>query len=140
MELASTYLQDKRTIDNLINNQVRFTHFGRKDRIPSGVRKAIEYLETKTMDFDKFHLNLALDYGGLDELARGMRQVVEWIQKGKLTEQELIANPAIILGALDSRSAQSRFSYKNRSVRGRNSSHQWIYAPTNNIFWLEIYS
>ena len=55
------------------------------------------------MDFDKFHLNLALDYGGLDELARGMRQVVEWIQKGKLTEQELIANPAIILGALDSR-------------------------------------
>ena len=33
------------------------------------------------MDFDKFHLNLALDYGGLDELARGMRQVVEWIQR-----------------------------------------------------------
>lgn len=103
MELASTYLKDPRTLENLTKSQVNFTHFGRKDRIPLTVREAIEDLEIKTRGFDKFHLNLALDYGGLDEIARGMRQIVEWIQKGKLTERELIANPAIILGALDSR-------------------------------------
>lgn len=103
MELASTYLRDTRTIDNLTKHQVRFTHLGRKDRIPTGVRVAIENLETKTRNFDKFRLNLALDYGGLDELARGIGQIVQWIQKGKLTEQELLSNPAIILGALDSR-------------------------------------
>jgi undecaprenyl diphosphate synthase len=102
MELASTYLKDSRTLDNLIKHQVRFTHFGRKDRIPVGVKEAIEYLESETINFDKLYLNLALDYGGLDETARGIAQITEWILKGKLTQTELLTNPGIILGALDS--------------------------------------
>ncbi len=102
MELASTYLKDPRTLDNLTKHQVRFAHFGRKDRVPTKVREAIEYLESETKHFEKLHLNLALDYGGLDETARGIGQIVEWIKKGKLTQTELIANPGIILGALDS--------------------------------------
>lgn len=102
MKLASTYLADTRTLDNLIKHKVKFVHFGRKDRIPTEVKKAIEYLESETKQFDKAYLNLGLDYGGLDETAMGIAQIVEWIQKGKLTPAELIANPGIILGSLDS--------------------------------------
>lgn len=129
MELASTYLKDPRTSDNLTKHQIRFTHFGRKDRIPATVKEAIEGLEAKTSGFDKFHLNLALDYGGLDEMARGMGQIVEWVQKGKLTEQELVANPAIILGALDSRSQPNPDLVIRTGVSGEEIPHTSGFMP-----------
>lgn len=101
MNLATRYLQDERTMQELVKNQVKFTHIGRKDRVPSSVKESINKLESRTSGFDRWYVNLALDYGGLDEAARGMAKALEWIKEGKLSETELIGNPGLILGFLD---------------------------------------
>ena len=101
MGLAARYLRDKEAIGKLFEHQVKFTHFGRKDRIPPQVRGTIEELEAKTANFDKRYVNLALDYGGVDEAARMVMRVTEAINRGLLKKDELLVNPGIVLGFLD---------------------------------------
>lgn len=101
MNLAARYLRDDEAASNLVKHGARFTHFGRKDRIPQEVRAAIEDLETKTSDFSEYYVNLALDYGGLDEAARALTKMVSWINQGKLLETDIMTNPGAILGFLD---------------------------------------
>ena len=55
--------------------KVRFVHIGRKDRIPSNLKNAIEKLEEDTKTFEKSILVLAIDYGGHDELIRTVEKI-----------------------------------------------------------------
>ncbi|MDA8611411.1 polyprenyl diphosphate synthase [Candidatus Pacebacteria bacterium] len=52
--------------------EIRFHHFGRKDRLPKSLIKEINKLEEDTKHFHKHHLAVALDYGGRNELVRAM--------------------------------------------------------------------
>lgn len=72
MNLADHFLRQQELLDELMTNNVRFKHLGRKDRLPESVVNAISNLEAKTVSFNKYHLNLALDYGGLDEIVRAI--------------------------------------------------------------------
>ena len=101
MNLAARYLKDEKVIGKLVENQTKFTHLGRKDRIPKEVKQAIEELERKTSGFNDRSVNLALDYGGLDEAGRGIAKMIEWINKGNLSADEIMTNPGVILGFLD---------------------------------------
>ena len=103
MNLAAKYLQDEQAINKLIEYQTRFTHLGRKDRIPAEVRQAIDGIERKTSGFNDRYVNLALDYGGLDEAARALIKLSEWMKEGKLSADNLMINPGLVLGFLDSR-------------------------------------
>jgi len=67
MKLAVQGLNDKKIIEELIKNQVRFTHIGRKDRLQDrfpSVTKALKNLETRTAEFTRYQLNLVMDYWG----------------------------------------------------------------------------
>lgn len=52
--------------------EVRFHHIGRKDRLPKFVLDEIVTLEESTKNYNKYYLNLALDYGGRDEILRAI--------------------------------------------------------------------
>ncbi len=68
-------------------DKVHFTHFGRKDRLPSDIVQQIEQLEAETKDFDQYYVNLALDYGGQDEIIRAINRAVEnGANPGTITE------------------------------------------------------
>ncbi|MBI2008683.1 di-trans,poly-cis-decaprenylcistransferase [Candidatus Amesbacteria bacterium] len=101
MNLAAKYLQDEEALNELKKNQVRFTHLGRKDRVPTSVRLAIEELEAETVGYDQLYVNLALDYGGLDEAARAIEKMTQLVQEGVLAKSEITINPGLILGFLD---------------------------------------
>jgi undecaprenyl diphosphate synthase len=88
-------------VSAFLKHKAKFTHFGRKDRIPQDVRLAIEELETKTSGSSELYVNVALDYGGLDEAGRAIAKMVDWINKGKLSTDEIMTNPGVILGFLD---------------------------------------
>jgi len=60
-----------------IKNKVRFRHLGRKDRLPKELLKVIEQAEKSTKNFDKYNLQLCLDYGGRDEIARAMNKMLK---------------------------------------------------------------
>ena len=55
-------------------DKVRFTHLGRKDRLPADILEMLERMEEETKHYDKYYLNLALDYGGQDEILRAIKK------------------------------------------------------------------
>ncbi len=82
--------RDKEEVDNLmklfdryfdklikesLDDNVRFVHLGRKDRIPKSLLSKITELEEKTKDFTQNTLNIALDYGGNDEMVRAIKKI-----------------------------------------------------------------
>lgn len=97
MGLAAKFLADNEAVDALIENQARFKHIGRTDRLPLEVREAITNLERVTENFATRRVNLALDYGGADEIARATARVVE----AGVDPQTLRTNPDILLDFLD---------------------------------------
>lgn len=56
--------------------EVRFKHMGRKDRLPRELVKAMDDLEEKTKKFDKFTAIFCLDYGGRNEIIRAVKKIV----------------------------------------------------------------
>jgi len=80
---------------------VKFTHLGRKDRLPRPVREALEDLERQTASFTRYNLNLAMDYGGIDEMARAVARMFKELKQGIFNPEMIKRNPQAILGFLD---------------------------------------
>jgi len=57
--------------------KVRFTHLGRKDRLPKPLIELIKKAEAETAHYTKYQFNLALDYGGRDELLRATKKMLQ---------------------------------------------------------------
>lgn len=58
-------------------HQIRFRHLGRKDRLPQEILSQIERLEKRTAKYNKYQINVALDYGGRDEIVRGVNKALQ---------------------------------------------------------------
>lgn len=98
MALANEFLPSEDILQELLENQVRFTHFGRKDRLPYGLGQTISNLELKTALSGRFRLNLCLDYGGLDEMVRAILRMKE----GHFDYTRLREDSNLVLQFLDS--------------------------------------
>lgn len=64
-------------IKDALQNEVRITHLGRKDRLNKTLLNKITKAEDQTKKFDKYFLNIALDYGGRDEIIRAVKKILE---------------------------------------------------------------
>lgn len=64
-----------KNLKEALREKIRIIHLGRKDRIPKNLFKKIQDSEKKTKDFDKYILNIALDYGGRDEIIRAIKRI-----------------------------------------------------------------
>lgn len=101
MDLAYKNFTDPVLLEELKENQVRFTHLGRKNRLSDELQGAIQNLEEQTKDFTSYRLNLGLDYGGLDEMGRIFGKMFKDVQEGKLYYDLPEKNPKIILNYAD---------------------------------------
>lgn len=72
MDLYTQTLSD--WLPDLIREQIRVIHAGRRDRIPAKLRDQLEKIEKITKDFSKFTVYLCIDYGGKDEIIRAAEQ------------------------------------------------------------------
>lgn len=70
-------------------DKIRIYHLGRKDRIPATLAKRLTQAEEETKNFDRFVLNVALDYGGHDEVLRAVVKATTAIAKGEISAQDL---------------------------------------------------
>jgi undecaprenyl diphosphate synthase len=70
-----------------MDEEIRFIHIGRKDRIPEDVKESLIELEEETKDFTEHAVAFAIDYGGRDELVRATNAIIE---KGKEVSEESI--------------------------------------------------
>jgi len=101
MNLGRHYLKDEVFVEEIQRNQVRFTHLGRKDRLPPEIAEGLEEWEKQTASFSRYRLNLAIDYGGKDEIARAVVKIIKEVQEGRLSPVEILRNPKTIFEFLD---------------------------------------
>ncbi|MBT4446616.1 di-trans,poly-cis-decaprenylcistransferase [archaeon] len=71
----------------LLEDQIRFIHIGRRDRLPKELMSKISTLENQTSSFTEFTLCLALDYGGRDEIVRATNKLLA--AGNQVTEESL---------------------------------------------------
>ncbi len=55
-------------------SHIRVRYIGKTDLLPDSLQKAIEEVEQATRDYDGFHLNIAMAYGGRQEITDAFRQ------------------------------------------------------------------
>jgi undecaprenyl diphosphate synthase len=74
----------KRERAELIDNGVRVTHVGRRDRIPASALAELDRTMTATADGHRLHLRLAIDYSSRWAMGEAARQIALRIAEGSL--------------------------------------------------------
>jgi undecaprenyl diphosphate synthase len=75
----------------LLENGVRVTGIGRRDRIPRSALKELERTEKETRDEQRMNLRLAIDYSSQGEIARAARELAQRVESGSLAGGEVSA-------------------------------------------------
>ncbi|MDX1579496.1 MAG: polyprenyl diphosphate synthase, partial [Gemmatimonadota bacterium] len=75
--------------EELIENDVRVTAIGRRDRLPASARAALEELEAATAGGTRLHLRLAIDYSAQWAIAEAARSLAADVQAGRLVAAEI---------------------------------------------------
>lgn len=74
---------------NLVENGIRLSAFGRRDRFSAEVREALQRAEAATSAGRRLHLRLALDYGARYEIVDAVRALARQAARGLLTPEEI---------------------------------------------------
>ncbi len=61
----------------ILEKNVKFTHVGRKDRLPSELSADILKLEEESKNNSGLKLQILLDYGGRDEIIRAVNKIIK---------------------------------------------------------------
>lgn len=89
MKLISKFLEDFKK--EAKDEEIRFVHLGRKDRLPKSILSAISELEEATKGHKKHVLNVALDYGGKNEIVRATQKIINAGIKPENLDEEVFA-------------------------------------------------
>ena len=82
----------------LLENGVRVTGIGRRDRIPRSALAELERTERATATNDRLQLRLAIDYSAQWEIARAARELAGKVEQGTLAAAEI--SPESLMKAL----------------------------------------
>jgi undecaprenyl diphosphate synthase len=74
---------------SLIENGIRLSAFGRRDRIPAAVAEALAQVESDTRRCTRLHLRLALDYGSRYEIVEAARALASRAALGELAPEAI---------------------------------------------------
>jgi tritrans,polycis-undecaprenyl-diphosphate synthase [geranylgeranyl-diphosphate specific] len=88
-DLLTEKLREFADADRVHESEVRIRAIGECARLPPRVRSAIDYAESRTADYDRLRLNIALAYGGRAELLGAARRVTERVADGHLTPADV---------------------------------------------------
>jgi len=87
MQLFEHYLAAE--APRLAREGVRVRCLGDRERMPVGVREALDTAESRPVDAPRLLLNLAVNYGGREELVCAMRALAAEVARGGLTPGEI---------------------------------------------------
>ncbi len=85
--LLREYCQHERA--ELIDNGVRVTAIGRRDRLPRSALRELERTERDTVRGNQLHLRLAIDYGARWAIANAARTLAASVSRGELDESDM---------------------------------------------------
>lgn len=80
--LCQRFLRDERKA--LVENGIRLSAIGRRDRLPATVTELLRKTEEATRSCRRLHLRLALDYGSRHEILEAARSLAHLAAQGKI--------------------------------------------------------
>lgn len=70
-------------------HKVRIRAIGSVEKLPDSVVEAIRYAEERTKEYDKYHFNIAVAYGGREELIQAIKAVAKDVKEGTLDIEDI---------------------------------------------------
>jgi undecaprenyl diphosphate synthase len=89
MTLLKRFLKSEKS--EMLQNGIRLRVIGQINRLPSGVRKALEETMTATRDNRRMDLILALSYGSRTEIVDMVQALAEKVRQGQIDPQAINA-------------------------------------------------
>jgi undecaprenyl diphosphate synthase len=74
---------------NLLQQDIRVSAFGRRDRLPPPVREALSGTEEATRSCKRLHLRIALDYGARHEIVEAVRSLARDLLRQKMPIEQI---------------------------------------------------
>ena len=71
------------------NNKVRVKMIGDRSIIPDDLKEAVDYAESRTKDYDDYHFNVAVAYGGRQEIINAVKRVAKQVKDGELDVEDI---------------------------------------------------
>ena len=71
------------------SNKVRVKMIGDRSIIPDDLKEAVEYAEGKTKDYDAYHFNVAVAYGGRQEIINAVKRVAQQVKDGEIDVEDI---------------------------------------------------
>ena len=84
MHLCNNELQRAKGDSRIHRNQVRIRVIGQLDELPEDIQNSANTIMETTKNYDKYHFNIALAYGGREEIVQAIRRIAEDVQLGDL--------------------------------------------------------
>jgi undecaprenyl diphosphate synthase len=78
-----------RETSSLIQNDIRLSAFGRRDRIPPHIREAVAMTEDETRNCRRLHLRIALDYGARFEIVEAAQSLARMVATQSLQPEQI---------------------------------------------------
>ncbi len=120
--------------DELMENNSRFIHLGRKDRLPKKLAEKFQMAEKKTKNNSGQIISLAVDFGGEDQNVRMIEKARKLGKNEKIDEEalwKLRDSKGLVRSAdLIFRTSETRTS----DVGWMNGKHSVLYFLTNKLF------
>ena len=87
MKLLRKYLLEERP--EIMEQNIRFTHLGRRDRLPPKVLKELDENIRISRNNPGMVLALAIDYGSRTEIVDAVRHIAEQVRLGRLSPEDI---------------------------------------------------
>jgi tritrans,polycis-undecaprenyl-diphosphate synthase [geranylgeranyl-diphosphate specific] len=88
-DLVEEKLRNFADADRVHEAEVCIRAIGETELLPERVRDAIDYAETRTAQYDRLNLNVALAYGGRAELLGAARDIANAVESGELAPEDV---------------------------------------------------
>jgi len=89
MDLFEENFRRIATDDRVKKHQVRVRAIGHLELLPQKVREAIQEAEEATKHHDRYHLNLAVAYGGREDILNAVRTIAGKVGAGEMKSEEI---------------------------------------------------
>ncbi|MFB6309737.1 MAG: polyprenyl diphosphate synthase [Salinirussus sp.] len=91
-DLIERKLREFADHERVHESEVRIRAIGELADLPERVRDAARYVDERTREYDQFHLNVALAYGGRRELLAAAQRVAESVEAGNRDPADVDVN------------------------------------------------
>jgi len=85
VKTAHKFADDERTH----THKIKLGVVGDVSKFPDSVKDALDYALEKTKDYDNFHLNVAVGYGGKHEIVTAVRKIAQLVKEDKLNPDDI---------------------------------------------------